>query len=87
MLEFGLPRGVWRPLWELYVRAGLPAAGAVVSPSWGGVGRFLGPSIRDFWREWPEERLLHDWREAGITDVRSRRLSLGGGIVVWGTRA
>jgi demethylmenaquinone methyltransferase/2-methoxy-6-polyprenyl-1,4-benzoquinol methylase len=87
MLEFGLPRGVWRPLWELYVRAGLPAAGAVVSPSWGGVGRFLGPSIRDFWREWPEERLLQEWREAGITDVRARRLSLGGGIVVWGTRA
>src|SRR6478672_9335911 len=26
MLEFGLPRGAWRPLWELYVRAGLPSA-------------------------------------------------------------
>src|SRR4249919_2130143 len=22
-LEFGLPRGVWRPLWELWVRVGL----------------------------------------------------------------
>src|SRR5581483_5197115 len=30
MLEFGLPHGVWRPVWELYVRVGLPAAGAVV---------------------------------------------------------
>ena len=84
MLEFGLPRGVWRPLWELYVRVGLPAAGAVVSPGWGGVGRFLGPSIRDFWREWPEPRLLDAWREAGLTEVGARRLSLGGGIVVWG---
>ena len=44
MLEFGLPPGIWRPLWELYVRVGLPAAGAVVSPSWGGVGRFLASS-------------------------------------------
>jgi len=87
MLEFGLPRGVWRPLWELYVRVGLPAAGAVVSPGWGGVGRFLGPSIRDFWREWPEPRLLDAWREAGLTEVGARRLSLGGGIVVWGKRA
>jgi demethylmenaquinone methyltransferase/2-methoxy-6-polyprenyl-1,4-benzoquinol methylase len=87
MLEFGLPRGAWRPLWELYVRIGLPAAGAVVSPSWGGVGRFLGPSIRDFWRDWPEPRLLEAWREAGLTEVEARRLSLGGGIVVWGTRA
>ena len=87
MLEFGLPHGIWRPLWELYVRVGLPAAGAVVSPGWGGVGRFLGPSIRDFWRTWPEPRLLDTWREAGLTDVAARRLSLGGGIVVWGRRA
>jgi len=87
MLEFGLPRGAWRPLWELYVRVGLPAAGAVVSPSWGGVGRFLGPSIREFWRDWPETRLLAAWREAGLTEVTASRLSLGGGIVVWGKRA
>jgi demethylmenaquinone methyltransferase/2-methoxy-6-polyprenyl-1,4-benzoquinol methylase len=87
MLEFGLPRGVWRPLWELYVRVGLPVAGATVSPGWGGVGRFLGPSIRDFWREWPEPRLLDAWCAAGLTDVSARRMSLGGGIVVWGRRA
>jgi demethylmenaquinone methyltransferase/2-methoxy-6-polyprenyl-1,4-benzoquinol methylase len=41
MLEFGLPRGAWRPLWELYVRVGLPATGAVVSPGWREVGSFL----------------------------------------------
>jgi demethylmenaquinone methyltransferase/2-methoxy-6-polyprenyl-1,4-benzoquinol methylase len=87
MLEFGLPRGVWRPLWELYVRIGLPAAGSVVSSGWGGVGRFLGPSIRDFWHDWPEQRLLDAWREAGLVEVEARRLSVGGGIVVWGTRA
>jgi demethylmenaquinone methyltransferase/2-methoxy-6-polyprenyl-1,4-benzoquinol methylase len=87
MLEFGLPRGVWRPLWELYVRVGLPAAGSVVSSGWGGVGRFLGPSIRDFWHDWPEPRLLDAWREAGLVEVEARRLSVGGGIVVRGTRA
>jgi demethylmenaquinone methyltransferase/2-methoxy-6-polyprenyl-1,4-benzoquinol methylase len=87
MLEFGLPRGLWRPLWELYVRVGLPAAGAVVSPGWADVGRFLGPSIRGFYGEWPELRLLDAWRDAGVADVRARRLSLGGGMVVWGRRA
>ena len=87
MLEFGLPRGAWGPLWELYVRVGLPAAGAIVSPGWGEVGRFLGPSIRGFWERWPEPRLLDAWGEAGIAGVRARRLSLGGGIVVWGRRA
>ncbi len=86
MQEFGLPRGVWRPLWELYVRVGLPAAGAVVSPGWHEVGSFLGPSIRGFWGRWPEQRLLELWREAGIEDVRARRMSVGGGIVVWGRR-
>ena len=48
MLEFGLPRGLARPAWELYVRIGLPALGAIVSPGWRRVGSFLGPSIREF---------------------------------------
>ena len=48
MLEFGLPTGVWRPLWEVYVLVGLPLAAAAVSPGWREVGRFLGPSIRSF---------------------------------------
>ena len=87
MLEFAVPRGAWRPLWELYVRVGLPLGGRVVSKEWYEVGRFLGPSIRDFWRRHPEAALLDLWRSAGIADVRARRLSLGGGIVVWGTKA
>jgi demethylmenaquinone methyltransferase/2-methoxy-6-polyprenyl-1,4-benzoquinol methylase len=87
MLEFGLPAGVWRPLWELYVRAGLPAAGRVVSPGWHEVGRFLGPSIRGFYERYPLPELLALWHDAGLRDIRARRLSLGGGLVVWGTRA
>ncbi len=87
MLEFALPRRLARPLWELYVRVGLPLAGRAISPGWHEVGTFLGPSIRGFWRDHPEPRLLALWREAGIAGVRARRLSLGGGIVVWGTRS
>jgi demethylmenaquinone methyltransferase/2-methoxy-6-polyprenyl-1,4-benzoquinol methylase len=86
-LEFGLPRGpVWRPLWELYVRAGLPVAGRLISPGWHEVGRFLGPSIRDFYGRLPLERQLELWREAGVEDVQARRLSVGGGVVVWGRK-
>ena len=87
MLEFAVPLGVWRPLWELYVGVGLPAAGAVVSPGWHEVGSFLGPSIRDFYERLPLEELLRLWHDAGIAAPRGRRLSLGGGVVVWGTRA
>ena len=86
-LEFAVPRRLWRPLWEVYVRALLPAAGRVISPGWRRVGGFLGTSIRDFYERWPEGRLLQAWRDAGIDDVRSRRLSLGGAIVIWGRRA
>lgn len=87
MLEFGLPRRAWRPLWELWVRVGLPLAGGLISPGWREVGRFLGPSIRGFYAHVPEHELLRLWRDAGIGDVRARRLSLGGGVVVWGRRA
>jgi demethylmenaquinone methyltransferase/2-methoxy-6-polyprenyl-1,4-benzoquinol methylase len=80
-LEFAVPRGLWRPLWELYVRVGLPVAGALISPGWREVGRFLGPSIRGFHARYDLAAL---WRDAGIADVRTRRMSLGGGIVVWG---
>jgi demethylmenaquinone methyltransferase / 2-methoxy-6-polyprenyl-1,4-benzoquinol methylase len=86
-LEFGLPRGLWRPPWELYVRVGLPLAGAAISRGWSEVGRFLGPSIREHYARFPLERQLEHWRAAGIDDVRYRRLSLGGGIVTWGRRA
>ena len=87
MLEFAVPRGVWRALWEPYVRVGLPLAGATVSPGWREVGRFLGPSVRGFYNRLPLDAQLGLWHAAGVADVRYRRLSLGGGVVVWGTRA
>jgi demethylmenaquinone methyltransferase / 2-methoxy-6-polyprenyl-1,4-benzoquinol methylase len=58
-----------------------------VATAWHDVGRFLGGSIRDFWRRYPLSRQLELWRAAGIENVRHRWLSLGGGIVIWGTRA
>lgn len=86
-LEFFVPPNpVARTAWELYVRAGLPLAGSIVSPAWGRVGRFLGPSIRGFYERVPLPMLLGLWRAAGIGKPRFRPLSLGGGIVVWGDR-
>ena len=85
-LEFAVPAGLWRPLWRAYVGAVLPAAGRIVSPGWHQVGDFLGDSIREFWRRYPLEHQLELWRAAGIEDARYRRLSLGGGIVIWGRR-
>ena len=85
-LEFCVPRGIWRPLWDLYVGVGLPALGRIASKGWYDVGRFLGPSIRGFYERWPLERQLELWRDAGVKDVQARRMSVGGGVVIWGTR-
>jgi demethylmenaquinone methyltransferase/2-methoxy-6-polyprenyl-1,4-benzoquinol methylase len=86
MVEFGLPRGLWRPPWDLWVGVGLPLAGRLVSPGWHEVGRFLGPSIRGLYARLPESELLELWRRAGIEDVTGRRMSFGAGLVVWGRR-
>ncbi|MGZ4359346.1 MAG: class I SAM-dependent methyltransferase [Gaiellaceae bacterium] len=87
-LEFGLPpRALPRLAWELYVRAGLPLAGRLLSPGWAHVGDFLGPSIRDFYRPGGLEQVLGWWRDAGLERIRYRRLSLGGGVVIWGRRS
>ena len=58
----------------------------LIGHGWHEVGSFLGPSIRDFYARWPLPRLLEAWRAAGIDDVQTRRLSLGGGIVTWGRK-
>ena len=85
-LEFGVPGGVARPAWELYVRGGLPLAGRVLGNGWREVGDFLGDSIRDYWHRYPIERQLELWDAAGVRGVEVRRLSLGGGVVIWGRR-
>jgi len=86
-LEFGVPRGLARPTWELWTRVGLPVAGRLLSPGWHEVGRFLNGSIREFHARYPPAAQLELWRQAGIEDVRARRMSLGGGLVLWGRRA
>jgi demethylmenaquinone methyltransferase/2-methoxy-6-polyprenyl-1,4-benzoquinol methylase len=86
-LEFAVPGGLARPLWELYVGGVLPLAGRALRQGWREVGDFLGGSIRSYWAEYPIERQLELWRAAGLQGLEVRRLSLGGGVVIWGTRA
>jgi demethylmenaquinone methyltransferase/2-methoxy-6-polyprenyl-1,4-benzoquinol methylase len=86
-LEFGVPRQpLLRALWRLHTRAGLPALGRALSREWYEVGRFLGPSIEDFYARLPLARQLELWREAGIGSLAVRSLSLGAGIVISGGR-
>jgi demethylmenaquinone methyltransferase/2-methoxy-6-polyprenyl-1,4-benzoquinol methylase len=87
MLEFFVPpRPVLYPAWWLYTRLGLPALGRLVSRDWFEVGRYLGPSIDGFWRRHPLPELVDMWRDAGIESVEVRKMSLGGGVVMWGMK-
>jgi demethylmenaquinone methyltransferase / 2-methoxy-6-polyprenyl-1,4-benzoquinol methylase len=84
-LEFCVPHGIWFWAWRLYTRIGLPALGRIASRSWFDAGRFLGPSIEGFYRSYPLRRQVELWEAAGIGRVEVRRMSLGGGVVIWGT--
>lgn len=86
-LEFHVPdRAPWRILWRAYTRLGLPGLGWLASRRWYEVGRFLGESIPRFYSSHPLPAQLEMWRAAGIPDVRSRLMSLGGAVVIWGTK-
>ena len=65
-LEFHPPRALpWQPLWALYTRMVLPAAGwALGGREWFEVGRFLGPSISRHYRRYPVSWHVDAWRAA-----------------------
>lgn len=82
-LEFGVPpRRVPREAWRFYTAIGLPTLGRIASREWAEVGRFLGPSIRGFYEKHPLERIVGYWEAAGLREVKVRRMSLGGGVVL-----
>ncbi len=86
-LEFGVPPNpLWRASWRLYTHVGLPALGRLASREWAQTGRFLAHSIPELYARYPLEEIVALWRAAGIEAVYARRMSLGGGVVMWGTR-
>ena len=87
-LEFMRPPSpFWHAWWVLYTRLVLPLGGLVTGgKAWFDVGRFLGPNISEHYRRHPLEQIVALWQKAGIDDVGTRLMSLGGGLVMWGTR-
>jgi demethylmenaquinone methyltransferase/2-methoxy-6-polyprenyl-1,4-benzoquinol methylase len=86
-LEFHLPRDPYlRAGWLAYTRTVLPAIGWVVSPAWFRTGRFLGPNIEEFYRRYPLPAQVRMWQEAGMRRIRTRMMSLGAAVVVWGVK-
>jgi len=88
-LEFAVPGNpAWRAAWHGYTRGVLPVAGMLTGGrEWARVGNFLGPSISGHYQAHPVDSIVDYWRAAGIEEVRARRMSLGGGLVMWGRKA
>jgi len=81
------PSRFWRAWWWGFTRLVLPIGGLLTGGRyWYGVGRFLGPNISAHYRAYPLEWTINAWRHAGFDDVGVRRMSRGGGLVMWGTR-
>ncbi len=86
-LEFHVPQDPWAHAgWFAYTRAVMPAVGWVVSPAWHETGRFLGPSITEFYRRFPLPVQVRMWQEAGLRKVRTRVLSASAAVVTWGIK-
>jgi demethylmenaquinone methyltransferase/2-methoxy-6-polyprenyl-1,4-benzoquinol methylase len=88
-MEFLLPANpFWRFWWWGYTLLILPIGGWLTGGrAWFDVGRFLGPNISTHYRRYSLEWTVEAWRRAGFVDVGVRRMSLGGGLVMWGRRA
>lgn len=87
-VEFAVPRNnFWRSWWVLYTRVILPMAGAALGGrAWFDVGRFLGPNITKHYERFSVSANIAAWEAAGLTEVGVRRMSLGGGLVMWGRK-
>lgn len=82
------PAAFWRVAWHGYTRLVLPVAGLLTGgPAWLRTGMFLGPNITGHYRKYPVNWISDAWHDAGFTDVGTSLMSLGGGLVMWGTRA
>jgi demethylmenaquinone methyltransferase/2-methoxy-6-polyprenyl-1,4-benzoquinol methylase len=88
-LEFLVPQKLlWRAAWWCYTRLVLPPAGWLTGgPEWWRVGRFLGPNISGHYRRYPVDWTVGVWEQAGLEKVGVRRMSLGGGLVMWGRKS
>jgi demethylmenaquinone methyltransferase/2-methoxy-6-polyprenyl-1,4-benzoquinol methylase len=87
-LEFlAPPSRFWRFWWWVYTRVLLPAGGWLTGgKEWYRVGRFLGPNISQHYRKYPVSWTVEAWQKAGFENIGVRVMSLGGGLVMWGTR-
>ncbi len=86
-LELFVPQNpLVHTLWLLHMRLAMPVASRLLPTGWRAVGSFLGPSISDFYRRHTLQDLREMWARAGVGELQTKVLSLGGAVVMWGRK-
>ncbi len=86
-LEFYIPRNpVLYQLWLFHTRVVLQLGTRFISQGWREVGAFLGPSISTFYSRYSLEYIVQMWKRAGIRDIQTEILSVGGAVIMQGNK-
>lgn len=86
-VEFGVPRAALPRLgWRIYAGHLFPRAARRISPGWASTGSFLPGSIMELEASLPPAKQALLWRDAGLTEVRIKRMTLGAGVLMIGRR-
>lgn len=86
-VEFGVPPSPLPRLgWSLYARGVFPALARLVSPGWAATGAFLPDSIHHLDASLPPEKQAVLWRDAGLTNIRIKRMTLGTAVLMIGRK-
>ncbi len=86
-LEFYVPPNpAIRLLWMAHSFLWMPLATRFLSPGWREVGGVLGPSITAFYKRHSLNDLRAMWAAARVKEVKVKLLSLGGAVVMWGSK-
>lgn len=86
-VEFGVPPSpLPRAGWTVYARGVFPLAARLVSPGWAETGAFLPGSIRELDASLPPGQQAVLWRDAGMSDVRIKRMTFGTAVLMIGRK-
>jgi len=86
-VEFGVPPSLLPRIgWSIHTLGVFPFATRAFGSEWADVGAFLPRSIVEWDNEWPLERQVAMWEQAGIVEIKTRRMTFGTGVLIKGRK-
>ena len=86
-VEFGVPPSLLPRLgWSAHAQGIMPLAARAFGKAWAETGAFLPRSIVEWQEEWPLERQIAMWESAGVTEIWTKRMTFGTGVLMKGRK-